>query len=348
MEFVSSKSSHDLEPQVEKEGTFEWIASGDSLLKFLSPRFTGIKDPFYKEGEKRVYRQSVLVIGCGTSTLSGDIASYKPSSNVDCEKDDLFSAKMVVSIDNDPNIISYMRSQFGGDEKIQWQEYDIVENEGSLSSDEYNDRFDLVVDKGTLDAVLVGGAVYTMLLDIDRLLRKGGAYVVCSIFGLQLLSALLGLKELGWEVLFHTMDNTELTADTKGTIAICKKINDTPISPEALQKAEQIIMDEHFKNESPLLTPEYENNIRKRFQAVLVEKKKEALLEERRKDNTLDSRECYRVLITAEEERLGYDYDLFCEDLSKFHDDDSGGSNTNSLDKGMTVEQCLEFIRIMQ
>ena len=391
MDFLQSAiDASGLDPQIVKEGVFEWIVGFDDLAQFLSPRFTGVRDPFKKPGDApKLYMQNVLVIGCGTSTLSADIAAHTPqlpapvgsATQTDIEVDaktcgqemsldDLFRAKAVLSIDNDPNIISYMRSQGGGDEKMQWMEYDIVDNVGSLQEESHSGSYDLVVDKGTLDAVLVGGAVYTMLLDINRLLRCGGAYVVCSIFGMQVLTALLGIEELGWQVRIHTIDYTELKEDTRGTVAICKKVTDKGISAEVLQRAEKLVMDLHFQEITPLLTAEYESTVRERFAKVIkvyqntatagiesgVESGSESGLGAHRESlQKLPPTECYKVLITKQEEQLGYDYELFCEDLVRFQKDikdtedaEEAGAGAAGGDFCMSVEQCLDFVRTMQ
>jgi hypothetical protein len=56
-----------------------------------------------------------------------------------------------------------------------------------------NSSFDLIVDKGTLDAVLVEGSVYQMLAIVYNLLTIGGVYLICSLHEQEMISSLLGL-----------------------------------------------------------------------------------------------------------------------------------------------------------
>jgi SAM-dependent methyltransferase len=389
-----SAKSDDLEPQTEKVGQFEWIVGFESISQFLSPIYTGVVDPFgpkCKDEGGSYYRQTVLVIGCGTSTLSQDIAEYKPEpskENPTQNKADFFRAKKVLSIDNDPNMISYMRRNTSN-ECMEWMEYDIVENTGALNNphgrgDDYTEHFDLIIDKGTLDAILVEGSVYTVLLDIHRLLRTGGAYIITSIFGMQLLKSLFTLPLLvdKWDVTFHSIDNSELTMKTKGTVIICKKMNNNIINPDELQVQEKDIMDIHFQNLSPLLTDEYEENIKLRFKQRLdaYEKKfsvfdNDVIAKEKHNNSNRNSNssskskikviektkalppsECYKVLFTEEEEALGYDFDLFKEDFMRFQmnakDCEEGFTceigEKGVTGEGMTLERCLEFMRTMQ
>ena len=58
--------------------------------------------------------------------------------------------------------------------------------------------YDLVIDKGTLDCVWLGGqeGVEAMLNGVERVLRVGGAYVCFSLYGHG--ERMEGLEEGGW------------------------------------------------------------------------------------------------------------------------------------------------------
>ena len=126
--------------QENKIGNFDWITEFNEIEEYLQNKFTGLD-----KIEKCNVR--VLVIGCGTSKLSAQLADAGFGE--------------VVSIDNDSECISHMKKMHRDDERLKWFTYDIVEPE-SLQTDEHTTniilgKFDLVVDKGTLDAILVEG-----------------------------------------------------------------------------------------------------------------------------------------------------------------------------------------------
>ena len=129
-----------LNAQDNKIGNFDWITEFNEIEEYLQSKFTGL-DKIDKCNVR------VLVIGCGTSKLSVQLA------------DSGFGE--VVSVDNDSECISHMKKMHHDDERLKWFTYDIVEPE-SLQIDGYSTKttlgkFDLVVDKGTLDAILVEG-----------------------------------------------------------------------------------------------------------------------------------------------------------------------------------------------
>ena len=136
--------------QENKIGNFDWITDYDEIEEYLQNKFTGLE---------RIDRDKVrvLVVGCGTSKLSVQLADS--------------GFEQVVSVDNDGECISHMKKMHDGDERLRWYTYDMVEPE-SLSCSIKTDlgKFDLIVDKGTLDAILVEGmATYRPSTKIDYL-----------------------------------------------------------------------------------------------------------------------------------------------------------------------------------
>jgi len=100
----------------------------------------------------------VLVVGCGTSTLSASMLQSGYQS--------------IVSIDNDEECIRHLSDQYHADHRLSWIVYDVVEPFRYEHNPELTDgSFDIVIDKGTLDAVLVEGSCATMLLEVYRLLK---------------------------------------------------------------------------------------------------------------------------------------------------------------------------------
>jgi hypothetical protein len=82
---------------------------------------------------------------------------------------------------------------------LKWVHCDLITGEGvdSNKSTLANDAFDLVIDKGTFDAVLVEGTVWPMLQQIFRLVKPGGAYVICSLNTEEFLQKLLSPRLIG-------------------------------------------------------------------------------------------------------------------------------------------------------
>jgi 2-polyprenyl-3-methyl-5-hydroxy-6-metoxy-1,4-benzoquinol methylase len=133
----------DFAAQQVKVGTFDWITEFDDINGFLEPTFTGL-------GHIAKHDVRVLVAGCGTSVLSIQLA------------DSGFGE--IVSVDNDSECISHMKNLHHNDQRLQWFTYDMVDPSSTPLSDELSNNdlglFDMIVDKGTLDAILVEGLFY--------------------------------------------------------------------------------------------------------------------------------------------------------------------------------------------
>lgn len=317
------------EPQREKHGTFEWVVKFVQIEKFLSPRFTGLPEQQVRE-ELRV-----LVIGCGTSTLSKEVA--------DCGYGE------VVSIDNDVGCIEHMSRTFSNESsRMQWYTYDLVEHVGhpAMMDSRNTESFDIVIDKGTLDAILVEGAVCNMLSEVHRFMKPGGVYVLCSINAEDMLHTLLSSPALGFEVsVYNSVSeevcssaddnkgrydlNTNPSSKAEGVVAICKKAEDAHriiVDIEALAQQEQEALNFYFQDEVPLLTPAFEASLRERFQMAST----------RLGTRSLPVDVAYMVMF-SDAERRAYTSDLFEEDLRKF-----------GAVRELSYEDCVEFVRQMQ
>jgi 2-polyprenyl-3-methyl-5-hydroxy-6-metoxy-1,4-benzoquinol methylase len=128
-----------------KVGNFDWITDFDDIECFLDSRFTGLDHS--KKDEIRV-----LVSGCGTSVLSIQLA-------------DLGFGE-IVSVDNDGECINHMKLLHGDDCRLKWITYDMVDPASTNNAD--LGTFNLIVDKGTLDAILVEGKYLFKGLCIER------------------------------------------------------------------------------------------------------------------------------------------------------------------------------------
>lgn len=145
----------------QKHGTFDWIVSYMELKQFFHPSITGLSQD--------ISSQQILVCGCGTSKLSSDMV----------EKG---GYQFVHSFDNDLDCVEHMQQRHSNDKRLNWHHYDIVERCGR-DTDFFAEttKFDVVVDKGTLDAILVEGSVSPMLTEVHRLMKRDGVYIICSI-----------------------------------------------------------------------------------------------------------------------------------------------------------------------
>jgi hypothetical protein len=85
-----------------------------------------------------------LVIGCGTSDLSHKLLSHYG---------------VIVSVDNDADVIAYMADSTSHIERLKWIAYDMIEcyyNPPSANPQLQDHSFDILVDKCSMDAMLVG------------------------------------------------------------------------------------------------------------------------------------------------------------------------------------------------
>ena len=142
----------------EHEDAYDWLVTFDqmknSLLKHL------------KSSDR------ILMLGCGNSTLSGDLydAGYKN----------------IVNMDYSPIVIDRMREKYADRSEMTWEVMDMKDLTFESNS------FDIVLDKGSLDALMVDeGDVWnpeeSVIIDIDKVLQgvsrvlvPGGKYLQIS------------------------------------------------------------------------------------------------------------------------------------------------------------------------
>ena len=236
--------------------------------------------------------------------------------------EDLFALEFgqIVSIDNDSGCIGLMRDRHKDIPALRWVHCDLVTNEGINENKEVlaDDSFDLVIDKGTFDAVLVEGSVSPMLAEVYRMLKPGGAYVICSLNSEDFLQRLLAPRLIGWKTTFYICDE-------KTRIVVCKKKLTTEINWSLVAEEEKKTVNEYFTKEKPLVTETVEEAIRSKFPHPLDLKSAHQAL--------------FKSKIFSHEDMLGYDYSLFLEDLMSFP--------LVSPDK-MSADEAVAFLKAMQ
>jgi SAM-dependent methyltransferase len=298
--------NHNDRETMEKDGQFDWILSYDDIKQYFSATATGVD--LHSEESR------VLVIGCGTSPMSGSLAGDYPI----CE---------VISIDNDAEVIKHMKSQTSN-HRLKWYTYDIIEDCGKPQDNEL-DRdgyFDLVVDKGTFDAVLVEGATCRMLADIHRLLRVGGVYILFSINSEELLTTIFGMPELQFDVAFHEDKRN------KCSILLCRKRTSKHIDFESLAEREHAILDSYFKAEHPLITEALEASLRQAFARYGSGQQGD-------QGGYIRLRDAHSIMFVQHNAHLCYTYDLFEEDLGNVELEHEGM---------MSADEAVRFLKEMQ
>jgi hypothetical protein len=217
------------------------------------------------------------------------------------------------------------------------------------------------------------GSIYTMLYEVHRLLKVGGVYMVFSLNTENLLAPLLGCPALGFQIDCHKIcrkDTAEKDRNSLhdgkekersriqsedgsdivlGTVAICKKTNDTAIDLCQLAEEEKVAMDNYFKVELPFLTEEQEQKIRMNFEGSFLALNLDPKLHGNENDQSrvaiahddnwrLSLDRAYLAMFEGDQ-NLEYSYELFLEDVHSYP----------LAEKGyMTVEEALSFLQMMQ
>lgn len=142
------------------------------LERYLSPRSLGIST-----------KSNVLDVGCGTSDLVFHLSKLY---------------EKVVGLDISTKVINAMKKRY--EEVASGIEF--IEASMTKNCPLESDRFDLVVDKATLDCILCHDAV-DYLCQVHDVLRVGGIYVVVSFHGPELIIPLLRSPGMPFSLLKH-------------------------------------------------------------------------------------------------------------------------------------------------
>lgn len=317
-----------------KFGQYEWIADWAELRRSVEE---------WRELSAGMHCQErggatgggglrALVIGCGTSALSCNLAALG-----------IFSA--VVSVDNDAGCIDHMQRQYAGHGLLQWHVYDLVERTGSEAFFAEHQSFDLIVDKGTFDAILVEGVSYPMLCEVHRLLKPDtGCYLLYSIHSHELLLPLFGSPAVGMEVV--KMDELGRPPNAneadyekggpsggRGSLLLCRKTGAQPLDPQALAAHEKEVMDFFYQEEQPLLTHEALERAQAAFRLELSSRHERLGWA----SDSLPLDVAHGIVFSNE--ALGYSLEMFCSDLRSFPLNDAGL---------ISLPELLAFVSAMQ
>jgi len=327
-----------------KIGTFDWIVSGTDVVEVLRRSV----DEFPEQ------TQHICVLGSGTSTLSEDIQIYtrthknamvvsvdndeeclvhmaqRCSSNTQlkwqyCDLTELDSSAM-------QDLMQYGQSSLGPGSGT-GMGTDVVGGVGvgvgvggvvgifGSSVGGSTGPFDVVVDKGTFDAILVEGSSFELLCNVHTLLRPGGVYALCSLHPADMLVPLLSTPSLGFRVQVETAGTGSSFSSMTGTVLLCTRMSPFPVNADAVCAEEKVLMDHYFQSTNPILTLEQEDNLRKRFLEI--------------NQPYIEVRQMHSILF-PENESLGYSFDLFLEDLDDF----------SLIQEGyMNIDEAITFLK---
>jgi ubiquinone/menaquinone biosynthesis C-methylase UbiE len=164
--------------------TFDWYVSLEPLKEILLP--------FLKPESK------ILMIGCGNSRLSSQLyeSGYQNVTNIDCSE----------------VVINQMKARCKDQDKMEWVVKDCTR------MDFPDATFDLVVDKGTMDAMLCGANsfhnVYQMNKHVSRVMKKGAHFVVVTYGQPDTRIDHFRRKRLNWEIEHKTIDKPVFSSDS--------------------------------------------------------------------------------------------------------------------------------------
>lgn len=194
---------------------FEWYGEYDNLCEIL--------DKYIRTKEK------ILVVGCGNSRLSTDLYDV--------------GFVNITSIDISATVIKQMKAKYQKDRpSMSFEKMDLLE----MSFD--GEDFTVVLDKGTLDAIMVDSSdetdekVNTMFSEISRVLKFGGRYICVSLLQQHILHKLLDwFTEQGWMVRVHRCFEAEKSHGTSVTfpvfVVVLTKMKKFPGSKGVLELA---------------------------------------------------------------------------------------------------------------
>jgi len=192
--------------------TFEWYGNYANLKRLLT-KYISTKD-------------IILMSGCGNSNLSLNLYA-----------DGFIN---MTSVDNSEVVITNMNK------KHKSQYPDLVYEIKDILNTEYPDeKFSVVIDKGTLDALMPDGETESlaramgMFNEIKRILKFGGRYICISLLQYHIAKFILSyFCESGWIIRVCQCTEVEDSPDFNGQpvfMVVCTKVNKIPTAKPVLE-----------------------------------------------------------------------------------------------------------------
>lgn len=195
-----------------REATFEWYGNYGNLKRLLT-KYISAKDV-------------ILMSGCGNSNLSLNLYS------------DGFTN--MTSVDNSEVVITNMNKKHK--DKYPGLVYEMKD---ILNTEYPNEKFSVVIDKGTLDALMPDGEKESlsramgMFNEIKRILKFGGRYICVSLLQYHIAKFILSyFSESGWIVRICQCTEVEDSPDFNGQpvfMVVCTKVNKIPRATPVLE-----------------------------------------------------------------------------------------------------------------
>lgn len=283
---------------------------------------------------------SALVLGCGTSSLSRLLVEDRVCSSI-------------VSIDVSNECILQQKKKNDGEDKLSWITADL-NNVDDMHSKLGNSHFDLVFDKGTLDALMCEGDFAGYVHSVASFMRCGGAYILVSLHDAALLRPMLDFEAskdlelaIGRKLHFSCMnisvkDETEINRSFVTLLDIedhqsshrnsdMASANQRDVDLNKIRKHLNDTLQWYMTENAPLLTQARENKLREDFRAMKLAR--------------IPLDKAYQIMFSAEEQSEYTKVD-FLSDLAatNLFPQDAKDQNCDTLG----LEDMITFIRINQ
>ena len=175
----------------------------------------------------------------------------------------------VTSVDKERRCIELMEARHEADPSLHWQCVDILQIADECKGAPLcGGGFDVVADKGGLDAFLVEDVGAHALLEAHRALKPGGVYLIVSMHPERLLSRLLQNPSIGFEwTIKHHFVPMHGNPAVKVSLVLARKSQEAKDSPSLpdVQSHTREVMNWWFREEKPLVNPQTVKEIARAF-----------------------------------------------------------------------------------